>query len=226
MNGISNGFLDQLRFLVSSGNLRAALEHLNMQSRLRFTALLRADEPSAASFLLVDRDDPSPPTVAWLQRQQAYRAFVEAAATTCDETPGDFSVLGHPACSDVRAYCGLPLLSQDGGMWGTLCQFDLVPAAIQPSTMELMREVAAALNPTAVREAHRTYLENRVDRLSDMQDVIAAVSDAGEDARQLFDSFADPLRAEAFRKLEAADALALEARISAIWSNVSSGRRG
>ena len=77
-----------------------------------------------------------------------------------------------------------------------------------------------------MREAHRTYLENRVDRLSDMQDVIAAVSDAGEDARQLFDSFADPLRAEAFRKLEAADALALEARISAIWSNVSSGRRG
>ena len=225
MEGVSNGFLDQLRFLVSSGNLRAALEHLNMQSRLRFTALLRAGEPGVADFLLVDRDDPSPPTLAWLQRQQAYRAFVEAAAA-CDETPVDFSVVGHPACADVRTYCGLPLLSQDGEVWGTLCQFDLVPVAIQPSTMELMREVAAALNPTAVRETHRTYLENRVDRLSDMQDVIAAAADAGEDARQMFDSFADPLRVEAFRKLEPADALALEARISAIWSNVRTRRRG
>lgn len=222
MDGVPNGFLEQLRFLLSAGNLRAALEHLNLQSRLRYTALHRFGNPDTRSFILVDRDDPARKAAGWAQRNEVYRRFVEAMAEVRDTAPIDFGVAGHPACEAVRAYCGLPLLDEDGTVFGTLCHFDLVPAAIDPSTIELMQEAATALGPTAVREAHRAYLEGRVDRLSDMQDIIAAASDG--DARSTFDSYADPLRIEAFRKLDPAAALALEARISAIWSNVSTKR--
>lgn len=226
MERFTNGFLDQLRFLLSAGNIRAALEHLNLQSRLRFTALHRFRGPDAGVFMLVDRDDARPPTGEWIERHALYRTFVEAKAGVpmLGDAAADFICTGHPACDTIRTYCGLPLVAEDGEAFGTLCQFDLVPVEIEPFTITLMREVAAALSPTAVREACRAYLEGRVDRLSDMQDVIAAASDAGEDARLMFDSFADPLRAEAFRKLDPGSALALEARISAIWSNVSTKR--
>lgn len=222
MESAAHGFVDQLRFLVSSGNLWAALEHLNLQSRLRFTALHRFGSQTAGNFLLVDRDDSSRPTAEWLQRNEDFRGFVEAmaAAPLGEDASVDLARVAHPVAGRIRACCGLPLRDENGEVFGTLCQFDLVPADIQPLTIELMREVTAALNPTAVREAHRAYLEGRVDRLSDMQDIIAAAS-GDEDARQMFDSFADPLRAEAFRKLDPGAALALEARISAIWSNVS-----
>lgn len=226
MDAIPNGLIHQLRFLVGAGNLGAALEYLNLQSGLRFTALHRSDTDGASSFLLVDRDDPSPATPQWLRRNAQYRSFVEAMAgvPVRDDASADLDGVIHPDSGPVLAYCGLPLRAEEGAVSGTLCQFDLAPVAIPASTIGLMRELVAALGSTAVRETQRTYLEARVDRLSDMQDVIAAAADAGDDARQMFDSFADPLRAEAFRKLDPGSALALEARISAIWSNVSSKR--
>ncbi|ATD66706.1 hypothetical protein CNR27_03965 [Luteimonas chenhongjianii] len=222
MERASNGFLDQLRFLVSSGNLLAALEHLNLQSGLRFTALYRYAGVATGDFLLVDRDDSGRPTAEWMQRHELCRSFVEAMADmpAGDDASPDLTCVEHPLAALVQAYCSLPLCVESGAIFGLLCQFDMAPIVIQPSTIALMRELAAALNPRSVREARRTYFEGRVDRLSDMQDLIAAAADAGDDARQMFDSFADPLRAEAFRKLEPDDALAIEARISAIWSNV------
>ena len=223
MDALSNGLLNQLRFLVSSGNLPAALEHLNLQSGLRYTALYRFSVADAGDFLLVDRDDSGRQTAEWLQRHALFRSFVRTMAEMPAGTHAapDLACVKHSLAARVQAYCSLPLCTKGGASFGLLCQFDTAPVAIQASTLALMRELAAALNPTAVREAHRTYFEGRVDRLSDMQDIITAAAEAGEDARQIFDSFADPLRAEAFRKLEPDDALAIEARISAIWSNVN-----
>lgn len=219
MDTLNAEHLSQLRYLLSSGNVRAALEQLNVQSQLRFTALYRFGPSHAENFMLVDRDDASSPLTDDIPRNETYCSFVEAMADAfvLEDSLADARVANHPARANVMAYCGLPLKTEQGEVFGTLCQFDVEPKAIRPVTVAWMREVAAALGPAAVADAHFNDLEARVDRLSDMQEAIRGAARDGSDVKVMFDSFADPLRAEAARKVSPERHLELEARISAIW---------
>ena len=46
----------------------------------------------------------------------------------------------------VPAYCGVPILTPEGELIGTLCHYDLVPRDPQQLDLELLLQVAVALS--------------------------------------------------------------------------------
>jgi len=88
-----------------------------------------------------------------------------------------------------------------------------------------MREVAGTLRPGALADAHFRHLEQQVDRLSDMQNLIASASEDVAGARAAFDDYAAPLLRDAAQKLSLDTQLAFEARISAIWQRIETAVR-
>lgn len=213
---------DQLAFLLSAGNIRAALQLLNHQSALRFTALYRFGPTHAENFLLIDRDDANAPLTEDIPRDETYCSLVEAmaGAVVIENAPLDPRLAAHAARHSVQAYCGVPLVTAEGETFGTLCQFDVVPASVSSATVELMEEVARALSPGAVAGAHRRHLDLQLDRLSDMQDLIATATGDVEEARTAFEMYATPLRTEAMHRLPPVEQLEVEARIGAIWERI------
>lgn len=212
--------LEQLRFLVASGNIRAALEFLNAESMLRFTALYLHEETHAVNFMLVDRDDVPGALPEVIPLEGSYCRFVRelAAPVVITNARLDPRLANHPAREVMGAYCGVPLLDLDGVVLGTLCQFDPAPTNIGDHTVALMLEVATGLGSEAWAGLHLEHLHDRVERLSDMQELLASVD--AEDARAVFDDFAAPLVEEANRKLGSAAGLEIAARVSAVWWNI------
>jgi hypothetical protein len=215
-------YKDQLRYLLLAGNVREALQLLNLQSRLRFTALYRLGPTHAENFLMVDRDDTRAPLMDDIPHDATYCRLVEAmkGVLVMPNTLTDARVATHPSRELVQAYCGVPLLDDAGNVFGTLCQFDPLPSEIDVTTLELMHEVAGALRPDALTDAHLRQLQQQADRLSDMQSLIVSASDDVESARAAFDAYASPLLHDAALKLAPDVELAFEARVSAIWHRI------
>jgi len=211
---------EQLRFLIASGNIRAALELLNDESKLRFTALYLLEGAYAINFMLVDREDTPSGLPHNIPLDGSYCSLVLSAAAPVVITNAslDKRLEGHPSRQSMAAYCGVPLLDLNGEVLGTLCQFDPVPTPISDHTVALMTEVATGLGQDAAADLRMKHLHVRVERLSDMQELLASV-DIG-DARAVFDDSATPLLAEANRSLSPSAALEVEARISAIWWSI------
>lgn len=211
---------EQLRFLIASGNIRAALELLNDESKLRFTALYLLDGNFAVNFMLVDRDGTPSGLPNNIPLEGSYCSLVKnlSAPVVITNASMDPRLTGHPARDSMSAYCGVPLFDLKGEVLGTLCQFDPLPTHITDQTVALMTEVAAGLGMEAAAELSMKHLHVRVERLSDMQELLASVD--ASDARAVFDDFAAPLLEEANRNLSPAAALEVEARISAIWWSI------
>lgn len=220
MRNIENEQREQLRFLIASGNIRAALELLNDESKLRFTALYLLEDTYAVNFMLVDRDNTPTGLPNNIPLDGSYCSLVKAAAAPIVITNAsvDQRLDGHPSRESMAAYCGVPLLDLNGVVLGTLCQFDPVATPISDHTVALMTEVATGLGRDAAADLLMQHLHVRVERLSDMQELLASVD--ANDARAVFDDFAAPLRTEANRRLSSDAALAVEARISAIWWSI------
>lgn len=220
MPSIENEHRAQLRFLVASGNVRAALELLNDECKLRFTALYLLEETYAVNFMLVDRDNSPSGLPERVPLDVSYCSLVKASATpvVIRDARMDARLTCHPARDSMASYCGVPLLDLNGTVLGTLCQFDAVSTPISANTVSLMLEVAEALGVEAAADLRFKHLLDRIERLSDMQDLLMSVD--SEDARAVFNDFTAPLLAEANLWLSPASALDIEARISAVWSSV------
>lgn len=220
MRDIENEQREQLRFLIASGNIRAALELLNDESKLRFTALYLLEDTYAVNFMLIDRDDTPSGLPNNIPLDGSYCSLVKAAAApiVITNASADQRLEGHPSRESMAAYCGVPLLDLNGEVLGTLCQFDPVSTPISDHTVALMTEVATGLGLDAAADLRLKHLHIRVERLSDMHELLASVD--ADDARAVFDDFAAPLLDQANRNLSPTAALEVEARISAIWWSI------
>jgi GAF domain-containing protein len=52
---------------------------------------------------------------------------------------------------EVRSYCGVPLVDDDGHMFGTICHFDYGPLPISDDSVALMEAVAPLLKRDLAR---------------------------------------------------------------------------
>lgn len=226
MTSVEHEHQTQLRFLLATGRLRGAMEFLNLQSNLRYTALYRLGAGHAENFVLVDRDDADAALTDDIPLDGTYCVRVKhlADAFVTEDAERDPRLASHPSRSQVRAYCGVPLLDLQGEVFGTLCQFDPIATEISDHTLELMREVAKGLGQAAIAAEHQRHLMQRVEHLSDMQELILSTSGSEADTEAAFEDFAAPLRDEARAKLLPEQALAVEARIGEIWSGMRHGR--
>ena len=59
------------------------------------------------------------------------------------ELGADARLADHPARDTVRAYCGVPIMTSEGEVLGTLCHYDLVPRDFDQINLELMLMVSS-----------------------------------------------------------------------------------
>jgi hypothetical protein len=138
-----------LQTRASSSDLRGVLQLLNASGPFRFTGVLRFEpDETLTSLWTYDRENPelnafpehTPTSASYCSRVRDALAPFELP-----DAANDPSVATHPARHNVLAYCGVPLLRDDGSFFGTLCQFDLSPRFFPTLTVQRLRDAAAVL---------------------------------------------------------------------------------
>lgn len=129
--------------LVSQG-LLAAMRVANAQSSHRFTAIYFFDGSMLRNLLLVDRDDPTVRSCPDLPVLESYCLYVreQAARFQVEASREDARVLEHPKREVVQSYCGIPIVTSDGALWGTICHFDYAPRPFAEDEVGLLEAVA------------------------------------------------------------------------------------
>ncbi len=212
--------LEQLRFLLHAGRVRAALEYLSLLSPYRFAAMYRISDDTLHNLVLVDRDHPGAGLAPAVPANLSYCSIVQATGHSflLQDGADDPRVADHPSRNAVRAYCGVPLLDAGGHAIGSICLFDYAPVAEDPWMLELLQAVSTALDPDAMLSAVASGLEHRLDALVAMVELIASSVPDAAAARDAFDSYADPLLAAARTRLAGPRLAAFEARLDTVSS--------
>lgn len=141
------------RRILKTTGVRSALKFLNSISSHRFTAIFRFEGDTLRNLHLVDRDNPKIERCPDLPVLDSYCVYVRNTSKPflLDDSLEDDQVQGHPKRKEVRSYCGIPLMDEDGKLFGTICHFDFKPIACTPDEALLLDEVAPYLI-RAIRE--------------------------------------------------------------------------
>lgn len=133
--------------LLQGHSLRDALAYLVGLSDYRFISIFRFQEGKATSVVHYDKLDPQVMQADEVPDTATYCKFVrdrDSAFMTLDAAQDDRTV-GHVAREVVASYCGLPILTPEGGFIGTLCHYDLVPNDPGQLDLELLLQVGSTL---------------------------------------------------------------------------------
>jgi GAF domain-containing protein len=139
--------LSHLRAVLRAGDLRGAVMFLNSLTTHRFTSLFRFDGELLRNVVFFDRQNPAQSAVDDIPVAASYCVFVRDAAETftVPDAASDPRVDGHPKQPVFRAYCGVPLVDEQGRMFGTICHFDVEPRRISDEHVDLMEAIAPLL---------------------------------------------------------------------------------
>ena len=146
MSDLANS-LRQLKTIVDRQGVRAALIYLNGLTEHRFSAMYLFDKETLVNLYFYDRENPSQWSTPDIPVLASYCVFVRDSRDTfvIHDALQDNRVHEHPKQKTVQAYCGVPLLDENGNMFGTICHFNLEPIPLSPANIELMEAVAPML---------------------------------------------------------------------------------
>jgi GAF domain-containing protein len=138
---------EELSRIVKDKGVRSALQFLNRFTSHRFTALYRFDDKTLKNMFFFDRDHPGSEILPDIPVMASYCVFVRdsSRAFKVENSPTDSRTEGHPKRMQIRAYCGVPLMDDEGKMFGTICHFDENPRPTSAEDFELMEEMAKLL---------------------------------------------------------------------------------
>lgn len=191
--------LDHVQFLLRSLQIRPALQALNGLTDFRFTAVYRFTPSGAASLCIYDRLSDPPEVLLVVPEGASYCGIVRDTrdAFLVTRSKEDGRVFDHPAREQVQSYCGVPLLGEDGTVFGTLCHFDFEPHDEPAGMVELMRGVARFLDPVSGLDDLAETIAQRIDRLGMMTDAISEASPDADELRETFAIYAQPILLQA-----------------------------
>lgn len=136
--------------LLGEAGLRPALAYLLELTDYRYIAIFRFKDDLITATAFYDRDDPAAESAGIVPVSSTYCCFVRDSKgmfTTVNSLL-DTRVSGHVKRETVQAYCGIPILTPDGDILGTICHFDDVPRDPEQIDIELILQVASALEQT------------------------------------------------------------------------------
>ena len=190
---------DQLQFLLRSLQIRPALQALNGLTDYRFTAVYRFTSRGAANLVIYDRLSDPPEVLLVVPEGASYCGIVRDTrdAFLVTRSLEDGRVFDHPARESIQSYCGVPMIGEDGAVFGSLCHFDFEPHDAPDNVIELMHAVARFLDPTSGIDDLAETISRRIDRLATMSNVIANASPDADGLRETFDVYAQPILLQA-----------------------------
>ena len=137
------------RFLtkLTEAGLRPALAYLLGLTTFRFIAIFRFHEGRANAAAFYDRDNPSLLGVEEVPSSATYCCFARDSkgAFITASALEDPRLEHHVARETVQSYCGIPIMTPEGTILGTLCMYDTVPRDSSQVDLALMVAAASAL---------------------------------------------------------------------------------
>ena len=133
--------------ILASAGLRSALADLVTSTDYRFIAIFRFEGDRANAAVFFDREHPDVLSVDEVPAEATYCCFARESRGpfVTDDALSDPRLKAHVARTQVRAYCGVPIITPEGEILGTLCHYDLIPRDSATVDLALMCEIASAL---------------------------------------------------------------------------------
>jgi GAF domain-containing protein len=143
----SSVFSRTLSAVLAQGDVRDALKYLNGLTAYRFTALYRFDKDMLSNRVFFDRQNPDVLSTEDIPVDASYCVYVRDTGNPfiIADSLQDERVKGHHKRTIVRSYCGVPLVDEQGHMFGSVCHFDFEPLATKDFDVHLLEEVAPLL---------------------------------------------------------------------------------
>jgi GAF domain-containing protein len=136
--------------------VRAGLAYLLALTDYRFIGIFRFEGGRANAAVHFDRENPGQLTAQEVPETATYCCYVRDSrgVFTTANAMRDDRLINHPARDVVLSYCGVPVMTSEGEILGTLCHYDLVPRNPKQVDLALMLQVASTL---AQRQAVPPY---------------------------------------------------------------------
>ena len=127
--------------------LRPALAYLLSLTDFRFIALFRNHGEQATAVVFYDRENPQTVHIDEVPACSTYCHLANQARAVFSTSNAlqDPRLESHPTRHTVLAYWGLPVITPEGEILGTLCHYDVVPRDTSQVNLELMVAVASAI---------------------------------------------------------------------------------
>lgn len=139
--------LQYFQDVIATKGIDAALEVLNLGIAHRYTAIFRLDDLILTNTNLFDKlHEVRPEILARVPLADSFcqLVFREGALTTADSST-DPRLDGSPYQGVVVAYHGAAIRGRDGGLYGTLCHFDMKDLALADADFEDLQQAARVL---------------------------------------------------------------------------------
>lgn len=132
---------------IEHDGIRAALAYLLSLSDFRFISIFRSHGDQSTAVVFYDRENPDVLRVDEVPSTATYChiATKTKSVFSTDNSLEDSRLTLHAARESVQAYWGLPVITPEGEILGTLCQYDVVPRDVGQIDLALMVEVASTL---------------------------------------------------------------------------------
>lgn len=133
--------------ILNQEGLRPALASLLLRTDYRFIAIYRFQDGKANAAVHYDREHPDVLAAVEVPASATYCCYARDArgVFTTANALLDGRLKDHVAREAVQAYCGVPLMTPEGEILGTLCHHDVVPRDPAQIDLMLMLQVASAL---------------------------------------------------------------------------------
>lgn len=142
---------EELQAILANQGVREALAYLNRRTPHRFTGIFRFIENGQLENLyLFDREASDAQPWAPFPRTHSYCGLIHDAKEPffVGNALSDPRVSDHPARESVISYCGVPILTESGDVFGTLCHFDYKPVRISELDLPFLKLAAEPIAAT------------------------------------------------------------------------------
>ena len=149
--------LAELKLILRKEGPRAALIFLNGLTSHRFSALYQFAGEALRNLYFFDRENPEIETLEEIPVTASYCVFVRnsGAMFHTSDALRDERVRDHPKQEQIRAYCGVPVLDQNGKLFGSICHFNVTPAVILDVDVALMEAAGRLLQEEGLTSSTR-----------------------------------------------------------------------
>lgn len=150
--------LDELQRCLNAGGLSAGLEFLNKRVLHRFTAVYQFEGDAFKLMAMFDKlHEAVPDLLGFVPFDESFCQYsVGLGQFVTSDSMEDHRLDGHIHQATVASYVGLPLTRPQGGLYGSLCHFDLVRQRISDPEFAFLQEatpVVAQYLPLATAPA-------------------------------------------------------------------------
>ena len=145
------GLAEKFSAVLKAEGLWGAMRWLNDRVPYRFTAVFGFAGDVLHNICLVDKENSDVTHCPDQPIADSYCIYIQRSGErfSVEDAVLDSRVEGHPKRRSYHCYYGIPLLSPEGNLLGTVCHFDKAPVRVTEEVVTALDELAALIAQAA-----------------------------------------------------------------------------